>query len=905
VAVIGIGSVAISPPAEAATTTTLASKASASVANGGKIFDTAILAGGTNPTGLITVDLFGPNNPTCTGTATFAQTFGIGSGNGSYASASFTTALPGTYEWVATYIGDTNNSGSSNTCGSSGSSVVVSPENWYPSVVPPASYGASTAYDAATNQLVLFGGDAQVGVTGNTWIWSGSGWAAQSPATSPPARFEASMAYDPATSQLVLFGGYGTTGYFNDTWTWNGKTWTQESPVSSPPARSGASLAFDGATNQLVLFGGAGNATDDDTWTWNGGTWTELSPATSPGTRYNASLAYDAGTSQLVLFGGDNGIGVLGDTWTWNGSDWAEQSPAASPPGREVGSMTYDTATGQLVLFGGYNSGFLADTWTWNGSTWSQSSSATSPPARDYATLAYDAGTSQLVLFGGYGGSGALADVWTWNGITWTEASTGVSPPTLAYASTAYDTATGQFVLFGGESPSGALADTWTYTSLGWTQQNPTTSPPPRWGASMAFDALTGQLVLFGGENGSTDLADTWTWNGSTWTKASPATSPPTLAEASMAYDGATQQLVLFGGSYNYLQKEYNDQAQTWTWNGSTWTELLPATSPGARQDAQLAYDPTTEQLLLFGGNIEASGDLLGDPVSTGDTWNWNGTTWTKLSPVTNPLPRGGGALTFDTATGQMVLFGGGQIQDQRYLNGIGSTTTILADTWTWDGANWTAQSPTTTPTDNGADTAAYDPGLAQIVLVGSGTWAYHAVPASHPVAPTVTSVAPARGPTAGGTTVTITGTSFTGATKVVFGTVAATSYTVVSSTKITAVSPAQPSAIRNIYVTTPAGTTPQSSADEFTYQGVPAVTSVTPDGGPTAGGTTVTVTGTNFTGATMVVFGTVAATSYTVVSSTKITAVSPPQAAAYRNIFVTTPAGTTPQSSGDAFTYS
>ena len=170
---------------------------------------------------------------------------------------------------------------------------------------------------------------------------------------------------------------------------------------------------------------------------------------------------------------------------------------------------------------------------------------------------------------------------------------------------------------------------------------------------------------------------------------------------------------------------------------------------------------------------------------------------------------------------------------------------------------------------------------------------------------PAVTAISPTSGPTAGGTTVTITGTGFTGATKVLFGAVAATSFTVVSDTQITAVSPAQAAGTHSIYVTTPGGTSAPVSGDQFTYAVPhPAVTAISPTSGPTAGGTTVTITGTGFTGATKVLFGAVAATSFTVVSDTQITAVSPAQAAATHNIYVTTPSGTSAAVAADQFTY-
>ena len=78
--------------------------------------------------------------------------------------------------------------------------------------------------------------------------------------------------------------------------------------------------------------------------------------------------------------------------------------------------------------------------------------------------------------------------------------------------------------------------------------------------------------------------------------------------------------------------------------------------------------------------------------------------------------------------------------------------------------------------------------------------------------------------------------------------------------------------------MTTPGGTSATSPADQFTYTAAaaPAVTSLSPTSGSTAGGTLVTITGTGFTGATAVDFGATAATNVTVVNDTSITADSP-----------------------------
>jgi hypothetical protein len=168
---------------------------------------------------------------------------------------------------------------------------------------------------------------------------------------------------------------------------------------------------------------------------------------------------------------------------------------------------------------------------------------------------------------------------------------------------------------------------------------------------------------------------------------------------------------------------------------------------------------------------------------------------------------------------------------------------------------------------------------------------------------PTVTAISPTQGLCNGATVVTVTGTGFTSSgMTVAFGTVQAT-FTYLSPTQLVAVAPVQPAGTYDVRVTTPGGTSPNTVADDFTCTGSPAptVTSVSPASGPT--GTTVTITGTNFTGATAVTFGTTAAT-FTVVNSTTITATVPAGlAAGTYDVRVTTPAGTSANTAADNFT--
>jgi PKD repeat protein len=170
---------------------------------------------------------------------------------------------------------------------------------------------------------------------------------------------------------------------------------------------------------------------------------------------------------------------------------------------------------------------------------------------------------------------------------------------------------------------------------------------------------------------------------------------------------------------------------------------------------------------------------------------------------------------------------------------------------------------------------------------------------------PNVTAVSPVSGPTAGGTRVTLTGTAFTGATAVRFGSAAGTNLTVNSSTRITVTSPAHAAGAVYVTVTTPGGgTSANAIASRFTYAARPNVTAVSPVSGPTAGGTRVTLTGNGFTGATAVRFGAKAGTSLTVNSSTRITVTSPAGTAGTVYVTVTTPGGTSVNASANRFTY-
>ncbi|MFJ3953850.1 IPT/TIG domain-containing protein [Streptomyces libani] len=156
--------------------------------------------------------------------------------------------------------------------------------------------------------------------------------------------------------------------------------------------------------------------------------------------------------------------------------------------------------------------------------------------------------------------------------------------------------------------------------------------------------------------------------------------------------------------------------------------------------------------------------------------------------------------------------------------------------------------------------------------------------------------ISPSQGSTGGGTTVTITGTNLGGATAVRFGTKTAT-ITANTPTSVTVTSPSGTGTVP-VTVTTPGGT---SNPLQFFYVGAPFKSTLSPVTGVTAGGDTVTITGSGLSTATAVNFGANVATP-TVVNDGQLTVTVPAGAAAGPvGVSVTTAGGT---NNGLSYTY-
>ncbi|MBM4059740.1 MAG: hypothetical protein FJ265_01390 [Planctomycetes bacterium] len=181
------------------------------------------------------------------------------------------------------------------------------------------------------------------------------------------------------------------------------------------------------------------------------------------------------------------------------------------------------------------------------------------------------------------------------------------------------------------------------------------------------------------------------------WLGLNPAIRPPARAMAGLAAMTLQNKCVLFGGEVTENGATLND---TWTWDGSAWSQLaIPG--PPALEGFVMEYDPVRDRVVLFSGWNGAQYPQ--------QTWEFDGAAWALRTPALSPRGRDWSAAAYDPVRGNLVLFGGHDWS-------VAGTT--LADTWTWNGTNWTSQTASG-PAARQGHAMAFDPVRNTVILFG------------------------------------------------------------------------------------------------------------------------------------------------------------------------------------------
>jgi hypothetical protein len=270
-----------------------------------------------------------------------------------------------------------------------------------------------------------------------------------------------------------------------------------------------------------------------------------------------------------------------------------------------------------------------------------------------------------------------------------------------------YDERRQMTVLFGGADASAVRDETWAWGGDHW-HMLAVDGPAPRTFPAFVWDAARSEAVLFGGrkvlfggdDQRDTCLSDTWVLRVDGWQRRAVA-GPPPRSESGIAYDRDRRVVVLFGG-YNDVGGERVRLGDTWEWDGATWT-LRAQTGPMPRSGVAMAYDERLHRTVLFGGN--------GGPRS--DTWAWDGVRWEIIStPAT--APRFNSLAQYDSVRHQLVRTTG--------WNG----TARVSETWLFDGRRWSLRS-SDGPSARNHSAIAFDRHRGRLVLHGGhdGTFVF------------------------------------------------------------------------------------------------------------------------------------------------------------------------------------
>lgn len=412
---------------------------------------------------------------------------------------------------------------------------------------------------------------------------------------------------------------------------------------------------------------------------------------------------------------------------------WSLLNP---PNARKWHSATWDPANSQMLVFGGASSQMISfgaasmtllndllsyrpanQTWSW------LAPAGPLPPPRRQHSAVWDAANAQLLVFGGRLATfpEAADDLWRYRPAEnqWTLVPQASSAPFGRWGHSAvWDPANNRMLVYGGMAGGSALNHLLSYqpATNTWTLLTPAgPAPPARWGHSAAWDAAAGQMLVFGGspfEGGGSSFNDLWAYQSATnsWQQLIPAGTGPSQPSARVgqaaAWDSTTRQLFVYGGTND----AFNDLADLWAYQAASnsWAALTPpGTTPSARDAASGAWDPTTSQLLLFGGEATQSGPPLRE------LWSYHpaGGTWSALPFGSEPAPRVGHTADWDPVGAGILVFGG---QGFGYFNDLWYYRTATS-TWSQ------ILVPGPGPTPRGGHSAIWDPVAGQLFVFGGG----------------------------------------------------------------------------------------------------------------------------------------------------------------------------------------
>ncbi len=289
-------------------------------------------------------------------------------------------------------------------------------------------------------------------------------------------------------------------------------------------------------------------------------------------------------------------------------------------------------------------------------------------------------------------------------------------PPELIAGKMEFDPDSETVVMFGGSSGGSwtggqVLADTWLYSASEnrWRMLDATLVPPQRAGHAIAYVDSLGEVVVVGGGSdpvsGCSRFAlvrdtevDMWSLDvaSGAWSWLSPTAPPTDRWGHAIAYDPTSDRLVLLGGIGEFVSRNRAELLDdTWVYEASdnVWEAVETESAPEARACHQMVYDPGTELIYLWGGQTEST---AGD----GTMWSFSASdlVWTEVETfgVATPEPRWLHQMVYEPSTGLVFVIGGAWYQTTITESGTTKAFASSDEVWAFDPqtAEWEPRTP-------------------------------------------------------------------------------------------------------------------------------------------------------------------------------------------------------------------
>lgn len=704
-----------------------------------------------------------------------------------------------------------------------------------------------------------------VGYVGNNTLiehWDGVSWSRQTSPTVSTGANELAAVSCVSTKFCAAVGTYadGNGASHALAESWNGSSWTQSTADDSVNHLQGVSCVAASSCTAV----GRGDSSTNLIETWDGASW---SVAPSPHTRTADFLSGVSCTSVSSCMAVGSSVGPGGFdqatlTMSWDGAGWTiVPSPGVSNVENGLSSVSCYAASNCVAAGNDYDGGSqfrgtLVE--VWDGTGWSIAPSQDPGPTFNFL-MSVSCAADGFCISAGYfsdptAGAGTLVE--SPSGSSWTVVATPdaliqeINVLTAVSCTSAWACDAVGFYEDDTLGNLHALIETWN--GSGWVIVNVSDEP----GHDRTLKGIscigTGFCAAVGMDESTpgtpaTDVTFIEMESGATWS----VVPSPNGGSAGNLLSGvsctSTTSCTAVG---RYVNASGVAQTLVEAWDGTTWS-IVPSPSPDAGGDNLFSVACTTTAACVAVGSVDeiwngvawtvisgpaglgsvacpATNRCLGVGATTGASGGaqpvaaaWNGSTWSDAATATispgntNLASVSCSSVTTCTAVG---AYAAGSIYEDTAVE-------------TWNGTSWSQQaspSPGSGPGAvdellgvscvTGAPCMAVgvqnDQGWGQTLVEASGP----TPPPPPPVPPAVSSLSPSSGSSLGGVPVTITGSGFTGATSVDFGSVPAESFTVLSDTSLQVFSPMVSAGTVDVTVTTPNGRSSACgcSSDQF-----------------------------------------------------------------------------------------